>query len=369
VCCFFSEEDNLEESLKLLKSEFHKVKLIALEEGNEEKNNLIKKLSDWHSPPQDFFGEKSSSLEMKETIASFLREEKFDLIHVAGVSMISYFLELNNLPVVFDSIDDPSLYFLRSVKHQEKILDKLKILKDWVVIRKFEKKYFCRFPEIVVSSETDAKIIRNFSLHSSVTVISNGVDSSYFQPVSSESNEPVLIFTGVMDYGPNVLAMMFFCKSIFPLVKRKIPEVQLYIVGKNPTQEILHWEKEFPGIKVTGWVDDMRPYLAKAQVYVSPLKSGAGIKNKILEAWAMGKPIVATSIGCEGIEVSPGEDIFVADDSERFANYVIKLLENENLRKKFGEKGREKIVEKYNWEAKANILEKVYKRTLRNFKV
>ncbi len=369
LLCFASEKNQAEEPIENLKLLFHKVRLVPLEKADREKTTWHERFKEWVSPPPDLLGRLSTSTSMKNAVESVLKTDEFDLIHVACANMISFFSEAAHLPLIFDSIDDPSLYYLRAIKEKTRVLEKVRSLKDWLVMRKFEKKYFSKFREIVVSSPLDAEIIRSFCPHSNVTVIPNGVDAQYFKPPSSDPTEPRLIFSGVMDYSQNILAMTFFCKSIFPLIRTKIPETRLLIVGRNPADEILDLEKRIPGIEVTGTVEDIRPYLAQSQVYVCPLKSGAGIKNKILEAWAAGLPIVATSLSCEGIEVSPGEDILVADDIQGFVKAVVRLLEDESLRKKLAEKGRKKVVERYDWESKAEMLERVHLRAIKNFNI
>ncbi|OGC81988.1 MAG: hypothetical protein A2W07_03725 [candidate division Zixibacteria bacterium RBG_16_43_9] len=369
LLCFDLGEGRSKDAIENLKSLFHKVQLVPLEKTHARRTPWHKTLREWVSPSPELFGRISSSVNMRKAIQSLLRITEFDLVHIACTDMISYFLDVKHVPVVFDSIDDPSLNLFRSMRQNERLLQKVKLLKDWLVIRKFEKKYFSKFSEIVVTSPLDAEIIRSFCPRSNVTVIPNGVDAQYFRPPSCDPMEPRLIFSGVMDYSQNILAMTFFCKSIFPLIRMKIPEAQLLIVGRNPVREILDLEKQIPGIEVTGTVEDIRPYLARSQVYVCPLKSGAGIKNKILEAWAAGLPIVATSLSCVGIEVSPGEDILIADDINGFVKAVVRLLQDESLRKKLAEKGRKKVVEKYDWESKAEMLEKIYVRAMKNFNI
>jgi glycosyltransferase involved in cell wall biosynthesis len=136
------------------------------------------------------------------------------------------------------------------------------------------------------------------------------------------------------------------------------------IVGRNPTPEVKHLEKSVPGVTVTGFVDDIREYFDKSLIYVAPIKSGAGIKNKILEAWAMEKPVVATSMGCDGIDVSPGQDVLVADGADQFARSVIDLLEDENLRRKLAANARKKVVDRYSWESQAEKFNRIYERVL-----
>jgi glycosyltransferase involved in cell wall biosynthesis len=368
LICFSSEKTQAEESIDSLREHFRVVKLIPLVQAETEEPVLSERLKNWFSPPPDLLGNRTAAADMKNAIDSFLDEKEIELVHFACADMISYLLDVTRVPIVFDSIDDPSLHLQRSMSERKRLVDKARALKDWLVMRKFEKRYFSKFREIVVSSPIDAKVISSFCPDTNVTVISNGVDWKFFQTVADGTEEPVLIFTGVMDYSPNVSAMVDFCKSIFPLIRRQIPDAQLLIVGRNPSSEILSLEKKSGGISVTGSVVDIRPYMSRAKVFICPLKSGAGIKNKILEAWASGKPVVATSLSCEGIDVSQGKDVVIADSISDFADSVVRLLQNRDMRERIAQKGKEKVKEEYSWGSKADMLEKVYERAIRSFK-
>jgi glycosyltransferase involved in cell wall biosynthesis len=167
-----------------------------------------------------------------------------------------------------------------------------------------------------------------------------------------------------MDYPPNVTAIIYFCRKIWPSVRTEVPAAELKIVGRKPTPEVKALEQTCDGVEVTGEVEDMRSLFESAQVYVCPLKSGSGIKIKILESWAMEVPVVATSLSCEGIEVSPGEDIIVADKPKEFALAVIRLLRNEDLRKNLAKNGRQKVVEKYGIDVQAAKVEQVFQQLI-----
>lgn len=164
-----------------------------------------------------------------------------------------------------------------------------------------------------------------------------------------------LIFTGSMSYPPNVHAVLFFFEMIYPLIKQQIPEVKFYVVGNNPSKGILRLRSS--DIIITGFVEDIRPYIAKASVVIVPIISDdGGFKIKVLEAMAMGKPIVSTSLGAKGIDVSDGENIIIAGNPKEFADRVIELLNNEQQRKRIGANARRLIEEKYSWEKMTDML-------------
>jgi len=367
LICFAPPKGVSKEISRSLNALFSRVEFVALDYAKGKTGHWFNTVHKWFSPSEVSLGNVYDSNNMKEAIQSILQRDDYDLVFVASPYMANYLLNVTCVPVVFDTIDDPSLLYYREIRQKRNVIGKVRAIKDWLVTRQVEKKFYGRFEEIVISSPVDARITSSLCTKSNITVIPNGVDSQYFSPHYSGPSEPILIFTGVMGYPPNIMAMIYFCKSIFPLITREIPEAKLLIVGRYPSREILRLEETITGVKVTGKVEDVRPYMSQSKIYVCPLISGAGIKNKILEAWASGKPIVATSLSCQGIEVSPGENVLIADDARSFADTVVNLLQDENLASKLAIKGREKVLKYYNWESKAKVLEEVFQRAVCNF--
>ncbi len=327
--------------------------------------SLTKRFSDLWSPPVDYYDITSGSQEMLPAIRDMLRNSRFDIVHLMGIRMMKYAPDVSRYASVCDCVDDYALYCYRTIKHQKGIINKARWFFDCLTAVSYEKKYAGMFDEITLVSPVDASVMRRICPAATVSVVPNGVDSDYFTTSASETNEPILIFTGVMDYEPNVTAVTYLCSSIFPIIKKEIPDARLLIVGRDPTPEIRHFEKSVPGVTVTGFVDDIREYFDKSLIYVAPIRSGAGIKNKILEAWAMEKPVVATSMSCDGIDVAPGQDVLVADSAVEFAKSVIDLLRDENLRRKLTTNARKKVVDKYSWESQAEKFNRIYERVVR----
>jgi sugar transferase (PEP-CTERM/EpsH1 system associated) len=200
-----------------------------------------------------------------------------------------------------------------------------------------------------------------------VSVVQNGVDLDYFSPscLHQEStsdqglstmdhrpttidHRPVIVFTGAMDYYANIDGVVWFTKEILPLIKKEIPVIQFYIVGSNPTKEVLSLPSN-NGVTVTGYVPDTREYLRRATVAVVPLRIARGIQNKILEAMAMGIPVVATPRAFEGIEANPDRDLILGEDVEKIAEGIIKLIKEVSLRKSLSGSGRAVIEKNYCW--------------------
>jgi len=166
-----------------------------------------------------------------------------------------------------------------------------------------------------------------------------------------------MVFTGKMDYRPNIDAVVWFSSEIFPKIKNEIPEAQFVIVGQKPTPAVKNLEL-INGIKVTGAVDDIRPHIGGATVYVAPLRMGGGTRFKLLEAMAMKKPIVSTTIGAEGFAIQNGREMLIADDTDSFAQAVIALLRDESKRRTLSEAGYE-FVKGYDWEKIMPMIEKI----------
>jgi glycosyltransferase involved in cell wall biosynthesis len=165
-----------------------------------------------------------------------------------------------------------------------------------------------------------------------------------------------MVFTGSMDWLPNEDGMVYFVRDVLPLIRREEPSATLSIVGRAPTPAIAKLGSEY-GVEVTGRVDDVRPHMAAAAVYVVPLRIGGGTRLKIFEAMAMGKPVVSTTVGAEGLPVQPGADIAIADSASAFADAVVRLFRDEAERTRMGEAARRLVAERYDWSAVFGHLE------------
>ncbi|MDZ7808674.1 MAG: glycosyltransferase family 4 protein [Gracilimonas sp.] len=215
---------------------------------------------------------------------------------------------------------------------------------------------------VFTTSERDKEIFHGHLPDKPIHVIPNGVDTEFFAP-SKESTEPnTLVFTGMMGYVPNSNGILYFIDSILPIIRKQIPDIKLYVVGKNPPQSVL--DKASDNIIVTGFVDDVRPYVHRSSVYVVPLRMGGGTRLKVLEALSMKKPVVTTSIGCEGIDVLNNEHVIIADKEQEFAESVIKLLKDKKEGKRLSDNGYELIHNHYEWNAIGGKMDAAFQRLL-----
>jgi glycosyltransferase involved in cell wall biosynthesis len=173
-----------------------------------------------------------------------------------------------------------------------------------------------------------------------------------------EEDFPSLIFVGNMATGSSTEAILHFYNEMYALIKKEIPNIKLYIVGKDPSQKILQLASD-TSVIITGYVEDVRPYLARASVVIEPITVAMGIRTRVLEALAMGKPVVATSFAVGGIDITPNDDIIIADNPNEFVERVIQLLNDEELRGRIGKNARKLVEKKYSWEIMSEKFHKV----------
>ncbi len=225
---------------------------------------------------------------------------------------------------------------------------------------RFERRTLARFDGVLAVSEADrAAFARLYpgAVRRPVHVIPTGVDVDYFSAAESEASSNTLVFTGSMDWLPNEDAMLFFCREILPLVRADEPDVRLVIVGRSPTPAVRALARQHR-VDVTGRVDDVRPHMHSAAVYIVPLRIGGGTRLKIFEAMAMGKAVVSTTVGAEGLPVVHGEHLLLADEPSTFARNVIRLLRDVDRRRRFEHAARALVVGRYDWSAVAGELER-----------
>jgi glycosyltransferase involved in cell wall biosynthesis len=195
-------------------------------------------------------------------------------------------------------------------------------------------------------------------------VIPTGVDTEYFQPSAEPEQPGTMAFTGTMDWMPNEDGVVYFCDKILPLIRRDVHDACFWVVGRRPPRRVQALASGH--VVVTGAVDDIRPYLGKAALCVVPLRSGSGTRIKIFEAMAMGKAVVSTSMGAEGLPVSHGENIILADDPADFARQAVQLLRDPHRRAQLGRAARRLVEENYGWPAVAVHFEQIMQAVLRH---
>ena len=218
-------------------------------------------------------------------------------------------------------------------------------------LRRFQSKHLSSVDVLLCVSERDAGLMKGRVPDTcQVWTAPNGVDLDFFQMFSGEPADKgnVVLLTGSMDVTMNIDAAVTFAQDIMPVVRDRVPAAEFWVVGRNPDRRVRALSR-IPGVTVTGTVDDVRPFYAKAKVFVAPYRFGGGTKLKVLEAMATGVPVVSTPVGCQGIDVAPGEHCWVEETGPRFAERVIELLEHEGRRKATLQPARQLVEEKYDW--------------------
>jgi len=312
------------------------------------------------------------SAEFRRKLAARLESERFDVVQVESIEMAPYAMgdagwEMDNKPLwVFDDYNAEYVLqqraFETDVRHPSRWIGALYSLIQWQKLRRYEAAVCQRVDWVVAVSEADKEILQKLGPGIEVAVIPNGVDTRAYDPGQTYPLvlEPhSIVFTGKMDFRPNIDAVLWFCHQVLPLIKTQVPDVHFYIVGQKPPQRLKPLAED-AAVTLTGYVDDVRPYIAGAEVYVVPLRIGGGTRLKIMEAMALGKAIVSTSLGYEGYPVTSGQELVIADTPQDFARCVVELLGDARRRDKLGRAGRRFVEERYDWRAIVPRLEQIY---------
>jgi sugar transferase (PEP-CTERM/EpsH1 system associated) len=305
---------------------------------------------------------------ISDLVTNHNKNNPIDIVHVEHLRGVRYGLFTKTIgrvaPVVWDSVDSISLLFSQASASSTDQLKRYVTKFELSRTKKFEAQMVGRFERMLVTSIIDKEAFISYSDNTqaseNINILPNGVDLEYFTPNHSIKREQnTIVISGKMSYHANIAMVIHFVESIFPIVKASIPDVNLWIVGKDPPERILAMEQD-PCITVTGVVPDIRPYLQGATIAVAPLTYGAGIQNKVLEAMACGTPVVSSSQAIAAIDVLPDREIIQADDPVEFGQKVINLLNNHSLRHGIGLAGRDYIENNHQWGVIASQLEGIY---------
>jgi sugar transferase (PEP-CTERM/EpsH1 system associated) len=297
------------------------------------------------------------SAKMAQTVERYLKQNKYDIVLFQLIAMAQYKPDWYHDATVLNMIDPLVLNYQRSMIWQSwysRPWAKNRISR----LKRYELQQSSLFDRVLLLNHTDCSDYRDIIAGAKLDWVPYAIDIDYFRPDNNDMRQNgVIIITGKMDHLPNVDAVRYFCKEIFPRIRNKIPSAVLWLVGTRPTAAIRKLARD-KQIKVTGDVNDIRPYLGRAMVSVCSVRLKVGTQTKILEALAMATPVVTTSAGNHGIGGISGEHLYVADDPYEFADRVVGLLHGENW-SKLSANGRRFVVDNFIWEKSVDKLEKI----------
>jgi polysaccharide biosynthesis protein PslH len=305
--------------------------------------------------PAPYAVAKYESPEYRARVEQLLASERFDLV------MCDFLPPAVNLP---ETLPCPSVVFTHNVeaeiwrRHAETATNPVArrlLTQQWRRMLGFEENTLARFDLVLAVSDADRHTFERLyprSLNAPVQVVQTGVDTTFFTPDQRAPERAHIVFTGSMDWLPNEDGMVYFCRDILPRIREAEPDATLSIIGRSPTPAVRRLA-DAAAVEVTGRVDDVRPHVARGAVYVVPLRIGGGTRLKIFEAMAMGKAVVSTTVGAEGLPVTSGHDVILADEPERFAQAVVHLMRDVHARQVIEVAARRLVLERYDWSAVA----------------
>jgi sugar transferase (PEP-CTERM/EpsH1 system associated) len=296
------------------------------------------------------------SPELQEEIRQAVLARGYDRVFVYCSAMAQYISQVDRIPVFTDLVDvdsDKWAQYAASTLFPASLVYR----REAKCLRQYERELCKRSVGIIVATEREASLVREIASDANVHAIPNGVDGEFFRPSGEPpgSGAPAIVFTGDMRYLPNVEAVKFFVSRVFPLVRRDVADARFWIVGRDPAPAVRRLAT-VPGVEVTGFVPDVRKYLAGARVAVAPFSIAAGIQNKVLEALAYELPVVATRKVLQGLAGAVADIVHTGDSPEELAGSVVQLLKDPLLARQIGREGRRRVLAEYSWDRSGALL-------------
>ncbi len=307
------------------------------------------------------------SRRMAETIAEMVRKDRYDFV-IAEYAVMGQFLYKNTLlPPVRRIISVHECYYLarRKAYCQSRLgFGKLKEAINLKGLKKYEFDMYRNADKVLTLTPQGKEELLNIEPELDIAVVPHGVDTDHFSFSEFVEKEKSIVFVGNYLHYPNVDAVLFFANEIWPHLKSRLPKVKFIVVGQAPPPEIQNLSQD-KAITVTGRVDDVRPFLKKGRTFICPVRLGGGFRGKILEAMAIGRPVVSTSLGAEGVPAQQRENIILADKPEDFAQGILDLMTDEALFERIRTNARKLVEEKYAWEKGVETMEGVLEKMLK----
>jgi sugar transferase (PEP-CTERM/EpsH1 system associated) len=308
------------------------------------------------------------SKKLQQNVDQLILKNAFDNIVCTSSSMAEYIFKSEALPklnprprLIMDFMDLDSDKW-RQYSKQSSLPMKWVYARESNLLSKYEHRINDLFDSCFFISQDEVDLFCKLNSSDKKPVsIGNGIDMTVFRPAQTppQNNHPVLIFTGVMDYKPNVEAVTWFADKVWPRITGKYPQARFVVAGMNPVQSILELKKK-KGIEVTGFVDDILPYYHQSDIFVAPLRIARGVQNKVLQAFSCGLPVIATSMGAEGIEYQNGTNILIADSAEDFFSQLDELVTNRDLFHEIRKNALDLVRDRYSWEGQLEKLSELF---------
>jgi len=279
------------------------------------------------------------------------------LLSLGGTILQNLPADRRSIPLITDSVDSAPLTISREWKNA-RLRDRPRLMRRMWLYHLLGRSVRQTVDANVFASELDASIFARLYPGVRTLGIPNGVDADYFHPAPTAPEPKSIVFEGNMMFEPNIDAARYLCTEIVPRVLQSHPDLRVYLVGRDPSPEVCALATDC--VVVTGTVPDVRAYLWRSSVFVCPMRLGAGIKNKVLQAWAVGMPVVATSEAMGGLEPRDGDNVFLRNDPSSFADAVSWLLDDPAHGRKVAARGRELAIERFSWEAQANRFDSLF---------
>jgi sugar transferase (PEP-CTERM/EpsH1 system associated) len=297
---------------------------------------------------------------MMDAVQRIASEDSIDLAYVYHLRMGQYLEDIGTVPRCIALQPVQTLNLQRFRRHARHPLWKLFYTVEYQRMVRYEPTIARKFDRCLLISDADRRSLDAEGKLDNVFFSPHGVDINYFAANTDVLKEPhAIVFHASMRYRANTDAVLYFVEEIYPRVKEQVPDAKLYVVGYQPPPSVRALARD-PSIAVTGFVEDVRAYLNRAEVAIDPLRVGAGLQNKVLESMSMGLPVVATSVANEGIAATPDTHILVADDAETFARHILLLFANKALRRSLGHAARAFVEDRWSWEAHYAPLERLF---------
>lgn len=299
------------------------------------------------------------SSETHARVQALMQETSFDVVHLDSISLAEYLPDAHGVPTLMTHHGAESFMIRRRIGNDTSPLRKAFFGIEYLTLERAERQTLPKIGVNVVMSALDQTLLERVAPTARYAVVENGVDVDFFaaNPVAGGRS---IIFAGRLDQYSNRDAILYFMREAWPLVSAAYPDATITIIGSNPPEELRTLAARDPRVTVPGFVDDVRPHFMRATVAICPIRDGGGTRIKILDALAQAKPIVATTIGCEGIEVTPDRHVLIADTPEAFATQIGRVFDDEALRRRLAADGRALAEHRYSWDILATRLSDQY---------